>query len=108
MAGKGSAPGERRGGRQKGTPNKLNSDLRAMILGALNDAGGRSYLVQQAHNNPGPFMALLGKTLPKDINATIKHSVEQMSDDELRAIILRGRGGMAAEGPSAPESSKLH
>lgn len=28
MAGKGSAPGERRGGRQKGTPNKVSLEIR--------------------------------------------------------------------------------
>lgn len=29
MAGRGSKPGERRGGRQKGTPNKATSDIKA-------------------------------------------------------------------------------
>lgn len=45
MAGKGSKPGERRGGRTKGTPNKLTSDVKAMILEALDKAGGVNYLV---------------------------------------------------------------
>ena len=35
-----------------------------MILGALNDAGGQKYLAEQAKENPGPFMALVGKVLP--------------------------------------------
>jgi hypothetical protein len=61
---RGSAPGERRGGRAKGVPNKLTGDLRAMILGALEDAGGRDYLKRQAFENPTAFMALLGKVLP--------------------------------------------
>lgn len=52
------------GGRQKGTTNKLNADIKAMILGALHDAGGREYLARQAEENPAPFMALLGKILP--------------------------------------------
>lgn len=30
MAGGGSKPGERRGGRQKGTPNKVTADVRAL------------------------------------------------------------------------------
>ena len=29
MAGVGSAPGERRGGRKKGTPNKVDADIKA-------------------------------------------------------------------------------
>jgi hypothetical protein len=32
-------------GRKAGVPNKLTKDLKAMILGALSDAGGQSYLV---------------------------------------------------------------
>ncbi len=35
-----------------------------MILGALDDAGGRAYLAEQAHENPGAFLALIGKVLP--------------------------------------------
>lgn len=31
MAGKGSAPGERRGGRQKGTPNKRTAEFQAAV-----------------------------------------------------------------------------
>ncbi len=31
MAGKGSAPGERRGGRKKGTPNKTTADIKAAL-----------------------------------------------------------------------------
>lgn len=32
MAGVGSKPGERRGGRQKGTPNKVNAKMRAEVV----------------------------------------------------------------------------
>ena len=64
---RGSAPGERRGGRQKGTPNKVNSDLKAMILGALDGAGGQDYLQRQAELNPGSFLTLIGKVLPMQI-----------------------------------------
>lgn len=55
-------------GRKKGTPNKVTRELREMILGALEDAGGQEYLREQARENPIGFMGLLGKTLPKDIN----------------------------------------
>lgn len=54
-------------GRVAGTPNKITADLKEMILGALSDVGGRQYLVLQAMINPGPFMNLIGKVLPKDI-----------------------------------------
>lgn len=65
MAGKGSKPGERRGGRQKGTPNVL-PDLRAITLKALMRAGGVDYLTAQAVANPGPFLGLLGKVMPRE------------------------------------------
>ncbi len=54
-------------GRPKGIPNKMTSDLRAMILGALNDAGGRKYLAQQAKETPAAFIALIGKVLPLQV-----------------------------------------
>jgi hypothetical protein len=68
MAGVGSKPGEHRGGRKKGVPNRFTTDVRHMILRALTGAGGVSYLQAQATANPAAFMTLLGKTLPKDVN----------------------------------------
>lgn len=38
MAGIGSKPGERRGGRQKGTPNKVTADVRALARNHTADA----------------------------------------------------------------------
>jgi hypothetical protein len=67
MAGKGSAPGERRGGRQKGTPNKSTQAVRDMILEALAQKGGADYLARQADENPAAFMTLVGKVLPLQV-----------------------------------------
>src|SRR4051794_25150385 len=64
---RGSRPGERRGGRVKGTPNKLNASLREMILSALTKAGGEAYLARCAVENPAPFLALLGRILPSQL-----------------------------------------
>ncbi len=64
---RGSKPGERRGGRQKGTPNKVTGDLKAMILGALDQKGGQKYLMRQADENPVAFMGLVGKVLPMTV-----------------------------------------
>ena len=38
-----------------------------MVLTALSRAGGVDYLVRQAENNPGPFLQLVSKCLPKEI-----------------------------------------
>lgn len=59
------------GGRKKGTPNKISGQLKDAILEAANAAGGKggtvAYLTSQATANPGPFLALLGKVLPTQI-----------------------------------------
>lgn len=54
-------------GRPKGMVNKMTTQLKELILGALDEAGGQQYLVQQAHQNPVAFMALVGKVLPMTI-----------------------------------------
>src|ERR1019366_812083 len=80
----GSQPGERRGGRQKETPNKLSRDVQEMILGALDDVGGQKYLARQARENPTAFLALLKGLVPKHIAADIKAQTEIV--DKRRAI----------------------
>lgn len=56
-------------GRPKGSMNKVTADLKAMILGALEDAGGRDYLTERALDpkTQGAFIALVGKALPLTI-----------------------------------------
>ena len=59
-------------GRPKGVPNKNTTLLKDAILLAAQRAGGGDeglvdYLQIQARDNPGPFMALLGKVLPMQI-----------------------------------------
>lgn len=55
------------GGRQKGVSNKLTGDVKAMILQALDNAGGANYLTLQASENPAAFMTLVGKVLPMQV-----------------------------------------
>jgi hypothetical protein len=54
-------------GRRKGTPNKITGDVKAMIVGALNDVGGREWLAARALDQPVAFMSLLGKVLPLQV-----------------------------------------
>lgn len=58
------AKGSKTGGRQKGSKNKFTFDLKNMILNALDDAGGKQYLINQSRSNATAFMALVGKVLP--------------------------------------------
>lgn len=56
-----------KGGSRKGVPNKVNADVKAMILQALHNAGGIEYLTARAEDNPKAFMALLGRVLPMTV-----------------------------------------
>lgn len=64
---RGSKPGERRGGRKKGTPNKVT----ASVKGALNDAfgqiGGVPSLVAWGKENQGEFYKLWSKLVPTEV-----------------------------------------
>lgn len=61
-------------GRPKGTPNKTTALIKDAIIQAATDAGGEGgmvgYLTLQAQENPGPFMSLLGKVLPTQVEGT--------------------------------------
>jgi len=63
-------------GRKKGEINKTTKLLKEAILMAAEQAGGNGglvgYLVEQAIANPGPFMSLLGKVLPMQVEASGK------------------------------------
>lgn len=62
-------------GRPKGSVNKTTALIKDAIIKAAENAGGEGgmvqYLTDQAKENPGPFMALLGKVLPTQIDADI-------------------------------------
>ena len=96
-----SKPGERRGGRKKGTPNKVTKDLRTAILGAAEDAGGggkdglQNYLKFLAQEHPQSFSTLLGRTLPKEIHATV--SLVDQYYDRLETAYNRVIEGEAKE-----------
>lgn len=53
-------------GRRAGVPNRLNANIRRMVLEALNSVGGEAYLAEQAIKNPTAFLALLSKLIPRD------------------------------------------
>jgi hypothetical protein len=54
-------------GCKKGSPNKLTANVKACIVAAFADAGGKDYLVTVAKTDPRTFCALLGKILPTQV-----------------------------------------
>lgn len=62
--------GQKRGpGRPKGATNKATAQLKDMILKALDESGGVSYLVERAQDpkTATAFLSLIGKVLPMQI-----------------------------------------
>lgn len=57
-------------GRPKGSQNKTTLAVKEAVLAALDQAGGINYLVKQADENPNAFLALVGKVLPLQVNAS--------------------------------------
>ncbi|MBU2839399.1 hypothetical protein HF670_07445 [Acidithiobacillus thiooxidans] len=77
-------------GRVKGTPNKVTADVREMVLGALEQAGGQQWLAKQADENPTAFMALLGKLLPKQIDLDASITASEPITEIRRTIVDPG------------------
>lgn len=55
---------KRRRGRPKGSPNRCAKTVKEMILGALDELGGQTWLVEKAKAEPKAFMTLLSRLLP--------------------------------------------
>lgn len=72
------------GGRPKGKPNKVNGDVKAMVLGALEQVGGQQYLAEQAEANPTAFMSLVGKVLPREMKAEVSGAIELVLAEKLK------------------------
>lgn len=84
MAGKGSSPGERRGGRKKGTPNKLTQSVKQVFEEAFEDMGGAKALVSWGKLNQTDFYKLYARLIPQDINA--KHGLSDSLAELLAGV----------------------
>lgn len=95
-------------GRKKGVPNKTTRLLKEAILQAAEEAGGSEgmvgYLRRQAIENPGPFLALLGKVLPHTIagpdggEIRIAHRAVILPEKRMAEITVRAIERSAEEG----------
>lgn len=90
------------GGRPKGSPNKIGSQVREAILEAFKQAGGASYLHRLSQEHPQVFAVLLGKILPTEI----EHSGEvalSHADDDVK-VLLRFMEAQSAQAKTTPET----
>jgi hypothetical protein len=62
-------------GRPKGAKTKVTQDIKEMIRLSIDDVGGRAYFARQAEENPVAYMGLVGKILPKEIDARVTGDV---------------------------------
>lgn len=74
-----------KGGSRKGIPNKVTADVKAMILAALDEAGGAQYLLEQARSNPNAFLTLVGKVLPMTVAGDPQNPLATITRIELVA-----------------------
>lgn len=62
-------------GRPKGFPNKTTRDVREAIKAAFDKVGGVAWLERLAEEKPEVFAMLIGRVIPKEIEATITNAI---------------------------------
>lgn len=71
--------GAKIGGRPKGVPNKITTELKQLVLRAMElagdkdggDEGALKYLVSRAKKNPVAYLALISKLIPSKVEAEV-------------------------------------
>lgn len=100
--------GNRGKGRPKGSKNKTTVAVKDAVLGALDEVGGRDYLVTVARENPRAFCALLGRLIPTEVKAEhggdVSHTVTVVVKRD-RNFFGRGPAPRALAPPS-PDPGK--
>lgn len=80
--------GQKKGpGRPPGTPNKTTSQLKDMVLAALDGAGGVEYLQERAMDpkTASAFLTLVGKVLPMQVAGIDGKPIQTITRIELVA-----------------------
>ena len=67
--------GQRFGGRQKGTPNKLSTTVKDNVISVFQQLGGAKAMAEWARENPTHFYNLYAKLLPQDVHKTVEHKI---------------------------------
>lgn len=67
---RGAKKGERRGGRQKGTPNKTTIEVKEALIAAFDEMGGVKSLVKWGYENQTEFYKLWAKVMPTQLTVS--------------------------------------
>lgn len=65
-------PGQRFGGRQKGSLNKHTASIKEALYTTFERLGGVEHMVDWASAYPSDFYKIFAKTLPTEIEASLK------------------------------------
>jgi hypothetical protein len=68
---RGSRPGEKRGGRKPGVPNKNTAAVKATVVQAFEELGGVPGFVAWGKKYPTEFYKIYAKLLPTEIKADV-------------------------------------
>ena len=93
---------EKTGGRTKGTPNKLTSDLRTLFLSVadkLHPDGAEAALEAWAADpkNQGKYWELIARMLPKTVDVSIDEPDKKEQLDELARAEARAGNGFGED-----------
>jgi hypothetical protein len=97
-------------GRPKGVPNKNTSEIKAMILRALDKVGGVEYFAVQAEKNPSAFLALVGRIMPapKPEGANVNVNVGLICSEEQRQKLIELRERILLNGKRPTNDAESH
>lgn len=65
----------KKGGRAKGTPNKVTKQVKDAVIEAFHNAGGVEYLQRVAKDDPKTFLTLLGKVIPAEVHGKVDGNI---------------------------------
>jgi len=88
-------------GRPKGSKNKTSAALAQTMLDALDELGGKAWLVKVGRDKPGTLMPVIAKLLPKDVNMNVSG---KLTIEETIALADADLPTEAPESPSKPSS----
>lgn len=78
------AQGQKTGGRQAGTPNKITAQFKDAVRIVYEDIGGNAALAAWARENPTEFYKIAARLIPTEVNVK--------EDRGLTVIVQRGVG----------------